>query len=84
MVECSNEQLRKRVESVLYMALSTVTSLAEAYESDAPKLEAERAEKLAALEQMERSKVEHTSTDIEVGKDVETDDAGSEAPDIAA
>lgn len=71
-VECSNELLRKRVESVLDMALTTVTSLAEAYESDASTLEAERTAKLAALEQMERSKVEHTETEVE--KDVEADE----------
>ena len=75
-VECSNEQLRKRVESVLDMALTTVTSLAEAYESDAPTLEAERTEKLTALEQMERSKIESADSE-EIGKGVEADEAGA-------
>lgn len=40
-VESSSESLRKRVEAVLDMALTTVTSLSEAYLSETPLIEKE-------------------------------------------
>ena len=81
-VESSNEQLRKRVESVLDMALTTVTSRAEAYESDAPTIESERKMKLAELEQLERTKIE-SSGPGDTEKGMEVDEAKITVAEIA-
>ena len=69
------------------MALTTVTSLAEAYTSDAPTIESEREEKLAAFEQMERAKAtSETEKTVKTQEDSENEgeaEVGADTREVA-
>ena len=61
-MESSSEQLRKRVEAVLDMALTTVSSLSELYKSDAPAVDfAEEPNHVAEKEKASITVIEQAS-----------------------
>ena len=61
-MESSSEQLRKRVEAVLDMALTTVSSLSELYKSDAPAVDfVEETDRVAEKEKASITIIEEAS-----------------------